>query len=199
MNIHESGLTAIVGPSGVGKSTLLQLIAGHETISSGELLISGRPAHHWRPHNLRSQMAVVFQDDRLLKGSVAENIALFDSCLDTTRIRKVAAMACIADDIESLPMGYETRIGDLGSSLSRGQVQRILLARAYYRRPTLLLLDEATSGLDYALEKEVISGLCELPATRLVVTHSDLMLQAADTVLWLHEGRLLLSRPDLNV
>ena len=199
VNIHESGLTAIVGPSGVGKSTLLQLIAGHETISSGEFLISGRPVHHWHPHNLRSQMAVVFQDDRLLKGSVAENIALFDSCLDTTRIRKVAAMACIADDIESLPMGYETRIGDLGSSLSRGQVQRILLARAYYRRPTLLLLDEATSGLDYALEKEVISGLCELPATRLVVTHSDLMLQAADTVLWLHEGRLLLSRPDLNV
>jgi ATP-binding cassette subfamily B protein RaxB len=197
--IRESGLTAIVGPSGVGKSTLLQLIAGHESISGGELLISGRPAHHWHPHSLRSQMAVVFQDDRLLKGSVAENIALFDSRLDVARIRKVAAMACIADDIESLPMGYETRIGDLGSSLSRGQVQRILLARAYYRRPTLLLLDEATSGLDYALEKQVISGLCELSATRLVVTHSDLMLQAADKVLWLHEGRLLLSRPDLNV
>ena len=199
VNIRESGLTAIVGPSGVGKSTLLQLIAGHESISGGELLISGRPAHHWHPHNLRSQMAVVFQDDRLLKGSVAENIALFDSRLDTARIRKVAAMACIADDIESLPMGYETRIGDLGSSLSRGQVQRVLLARAYYRRPALLLLDEATSGLDYALEKEVISGLCELPATRVVVTHSDLMLQAADKVLWLHGGRLLLSRPDLNV
>jgi ATP-binding cassette subfamily B protein RaxB len=199
VNIRESGLTAIVGPSGVGKSTLLQLIAGHESISGGELLIGGRPAHHWHPHSLRSKMAVVFQDDRLLKGSVAENVALFDSRFDMARIRNVAAMACIADDIESLPMGYETRIGDLGSSLSRGQVQRILLARAYYRRPTLLLLDEATSGLDYALEKQVISGLCELSATRLVVTHSDLMLQAADTVLWLHEGRLLLSRPDLNV
>lgn len=197
--IRESELTAIAGPSGVGKSTLLQLIAGHETLSGGEFLISGRPAHHWRPHDLRAQMAVVFQDDRLLKGSVAENIALFDSGLDMARIRSAAAMACIADDIESLPMGYETRIGDLGSSLSRGQVQRILLARAYYRRPALLLLDEATSGLDYALEKQVISGLCELLATKLVVTHSDLMLQAADKVLWLHEGRLLLSRPDLNV
>ncbi len=96
-------------------------------------------------------------------------------------------------------MGSETRIGDLGSSLSRGQVQRILLARAFYRRPALLLLDEATSGLDHDLEKEVITALCELPPTKLVVTHSDLMLQAADTVLWLHEGRLLLSRPDLNV
>ena len=199
IRIRESGFTAIAGPSGVGKSTLLQIIAGHESISGGELLIGGRPTHHWRPQDLRSQMAVVFQGDSLLKGSVAENIALFDSDFDRERIQSAATAACIANDIESLPMGYETRIGDLGSSLSRGQVQRILLARAYYRRPALLLLDEATSGLDYALEKEVISGLCELPATKLVVTHSDLMLQAADRVLWLHEGRLLLSRPDLNV
>ena len=199
IRIRESGFTAIAGPSGVGKSTLLQIIAGHESISGGELLIGGRPTHHWRPQDLRSQMAVVFQGDSLLKGSVAENIALFDSDFDRERIQSAATAACIASDIESLPMGYETRIGDLGSSLSRGQVQRILLARAYYRRPALLLLDEATSGLDYALEKEVISGLCELPATKLVVTHSDLMLQAADSVLWLHEGRLLLSRPDLNV
>ena len=199
IRIRESGFTAIAGPSGVGKSTLLQIIAGHESISGGELLIGGRPTHHWCPQDLRAQMAVVFQGDSLLKGSVAENIALFDSDFDRERIQSAATAACIASDIESLPMGYETRIGDLGSSLSRGQVQRILLARAYYRRPALLLLDEATSGLDYALEKEVISGLCELPATKLVVTHSDLMLQAADSVLWLHEGRLLLSRPDLNV
>ncbi len=199
VRIRESGFTAIAGPSGVGKSTLLQIIAGHESISGGELLIGGRPTHHWRPQDLRSQMAVVFQGDSLLKGSVAENIALFDSGFDRERIQSAATAACIANDIESLPMGYETRIGDLGSSLSRGQVQRILLARAYYRRPALLLLDEATSGLDYALEKEVISGLCEVPATKLVVTHSDLMLQAADAVLWLHEGRLLLSRPELNV
>ena len=199
VHIRESELTAIAGPSGVGKSTLLQIVAGHEIITSGELLISGRPANHWLPYDLRSQMAVVSQDDRLLKGSVAENIALFDSSLDMARIRSAAVAACIAADIESLPMGYQTRIGDLGSSLSRGQVQRLLLARAFYRRPALLLLDEATSGLDYELEKEVISGLCELPATKLVVTHSDLMLQAADKVLWLHEGRLLLSRPDLNV
>ena len=199
VRIRESELTAIAGPSGAGKSTLLQIIAGHESISGGELLISGRPAHHWRPHDLRSQMAVVFQGDSLLKGSVAENIALFDALPDMTRIRDAAAAACIANDIEALPMAYETRIGDLGSSLSRGQVQRILLARAFYRRPALLLLDEATSGLDYELEKDVTAALCELPATKLVVTHSDLLLQAADTVLWLHKGRLLLSRPDLNV
>jgi ATP-binding cassette, subfamily B, bacterial CvaB/MchF/RaxB len=199
LRIRASEFTAIAGPSGAGKSTLLQIIAGHESISGGEFLIDGRPARHWRPQDLRAQMAVVFQGDGLLKGSIAENIALFDSFLDLARIQDAATAACIASDIEALPMGYETRIGDLGSALSRGQVQRILLARAYYRRPAVLLLDEATSGLDYELEKSVIAGLCEQPAGKLVVTHSDLMLQAADTVLWLHGGSLLSSRPDLNV
>lgn len=199
MRIRESGLTAIAGPSGVGKSTLLQIIAGNESIAGGELLIGGQPAHHWQIQDLRSKMAVVFQGDALLKGSVAENIALFGETIDMPRVRDAAAAACIASEIESMPMAYETRIGDLGSALSRGQVQRILLARAYYRRPSLLLLDEATSGLDCQLEKKVIASLTKIDATVVVVTHSDLMLQAADTVLWLHGGRLLLSRPELNV
>jgi ATP-binding cassette subfamily B protein RaxB len=197
IRIRESRFTAIAGPSGVGKSTLLQLIAGNEKITRGELLLGGRPAHHWRAEDLRSQIAVVFQDDILLKGSVAENVALFDPVIDMSRVREAVRLAYIEDDIESLPMGYQTRIGDLGSSLSTGQMQRILLARAFYRRPKVLLLDEATSGLDYELEKSVIQTLSELAVTTVVVTHSDLMMQAADTVLWLHEGRLLSSRPDM--
>ncbi len=196
---QESALTVIAGPSGSGKSTLLQIIAGTEILSGGELLLNGRPARHWSIQDLRSQMAVVFQGDSLLQGSVAENIALFDANFDMTRVRDAAKAACIAGDIESLPMAYQTRIGDLGSSLSRGQVQRILLARAFYRRPALLLLDEATSGLDSDLEKRVITSLSRIPATKIVVSHSDLMLQAADDVLWLYEGRLLSSRPALNV
>ncbi|MDH5584135.1 MAG: ATP-binding cassette domain-containing protein, partial [Gammaproteobacteria bacterium] len=195
---RERELTAIAGPSGVGKSTLLHLIAGNEAASDGQLIIGGRPAGHWQPRDLRTQMAVVLQGDTLLKGSVAENIALFDDAIDRSRMYDAARAACIHADIRSLPMAYETRIGDLGSALSRGQVQRILLARAYYRRPALLLLDEATSGLDYELEKDVIASLSKIDATIIVVTHSDLMLQAADKVLWLHEGRLLSSRPALN-
>ncbi len=196
---RKQQLTAIAGPSGVGKSTLLQIIAGNEHATDGELIIGGRPARHWPPQDLRAQMAVVLQGDTLLKGSVAENIALFDDRVDRARVQEAARAASIADDIESLPMAYETRIGDLGSALSRGQAQRILLARAYYRKPALLLLDEATSGLDYRLEKDVIAALSRLDATIIVVTHSDLMLQAADSVLWLHKGTLLSSRPDLNV
>jgi ATP-binding cassette subfamily B protein RaxB len=191
-------LTAITGSSGAGKSTLLQIIAGNECMSAGELAIGGRPARHWPPHELRSQMAVVFQGDSLLKGSVAENIALFAETIDRRRVRDAARAACVATEIERLPMAYETRIGDLGSALSRGQVQRILLARAYYRQPALLLLDEATSGLDYQLEKDVIASLAKVDATIIVVTHSDLMLQAADAVFWLHDGQLLSSHPTLN-
>lgn len=197
-HFRERELTAIAGPSGVGKSTLLHLIAGNELASEGQLIIGGRPAVHWPPQDLRSQMAVVLQGDTLLKGSVAENIALFDDTPDRSRVRDAARAACIHTDIASLPMAYETRIGDLGSALSRGQVQRILLARAYYRRPALLLLDEATSGLDYQLEKKVIASLANIDATIIAVTHSDLMLQVADRVLWLHEGQLLSSRPALN-
>ena len=191
----ESELTAIAGPSGVGKSTLLQLIAGNETATNGCLSYGSRPSHHWALSDLRSQMAVVFQGDTLLKGSIAENIALSAAVVDMSRVHHAAELACIVSEIEALPMGLQTRIGDLGSALSRGQVQRILLARAIYRRPTLLLLDEATSGLDYELEKKVIASLSQLDATTVVVTHSDLMLQAADTVLWLHEGKLQDSRP----
>ena len=195
---REKALTVIAGPSGSGKSTLLQLIAGNEVASGGDILLGGRPVGQIGLQSLRSQMATVFQDDALLKGSVAENIALFDDDIDMRRVRAAARAACVAHDLEALPMAYETRIGDLGSSLSCGQVQRILLARALYRRPALLLLDEATSGLDPALERRVIATLKRLPATRIVVSHSDLMLQAADDVLWLHNGRLLLSPPALN-
>ncbi len=195
-HFRESRLTAIAGPSGAGKSTLLQLIAGNEKITRGELLIAGRSSQHWRARDLRAQVAAVFQDDCLLKGSVADNIALFDATVDMSSVHCAASDACIAGEIEALPMGYQTRIGDLGSSLSCGQIRRILLARAFYRRPSLLLLDEVTSGLNYELEKDVIASLSKLAATIIVVTHSDLMLQAADTVLWLNNGKLQPSRPE---
>jgi ATP-binding cassette subfamily B protein RaxB len=96
-------------------------------------------------------------------------------------------------------MGYNARIADLGSSLSKGQAQRVLLARALYRKPKLLLLDEVTSGLDAELERRVVESIATLDATRVVITHSDRMLTAADEVLWLRNGVLLSSRPELNV
>ncbi|MGI9247915.1 MAG: peptidase domain-containing ABC transporter [Woeseiaceae bacterium] len=197
--IRENGFTAIAGCSGIGKSTLLRLIAGIEPLSVGQILVGGTAINDWHLQSLRDEMATVFQDDCLLRGSIAENIAVFERCIDPERVRQAAQDACIDAEIESLSMGYETRICDLGSSLSKGQVQRILLARAFYRKPGLLMLDEATSGLDAQLEKRVVDTISRLNATRIVITHSDQMLQAADEVLWLHRGTLLSSRPELNV
>ncbi|MBU2676030.1 MAG: peptidase domain-containing ABC transporter [Gammaproteobacteria bacterium] len=197
--IEENGFTAITGCSGTGKSTLLTIMAGIEPVSAGEILIGGVSVKDWHIPSLREQMATVFQDDCLFKGSVAENIAVFERGIDMARVRRAAETAHIAAEIETFPMGYETRVGDLGSSLSKGQTQRILLARALYREPALLLLDEATSGLDAISERRVIDGLSKLAITRVVITHSDQMLQAADDVLWLHNGALLVSRPELNV
>lgn len=194
--VPAGGFTAIAGCSGSGKSTLLRLIAGVDAASDGELLVGGMAVRDWHVHDLRAHIATVFQDDCLLQGSVAENIALFAADVDPQRIRSAAQDACVAAEIESMPMAYETRIGDLGSSLSKGQIQRILIARALYRRPKLLLLDEVTSGLDSEMEKRVIASIARLDATRIVVTHSDLMLQAAHDVLWLSNGTLLSSRPE---
>lgn len=197
--IPAKGFTAIAGCSGSGKSTLLRLIAGAESLSVGEVLVGGIAVKDWCTHGLREEMATVFQEDCLLKGSVAENIAAFERNMDFGRVRQVARNACIDSEIESLPMAYETRVCDLGSSLSKGQIQRILLARALYRAPKLLLLDEATSGLDALSERRVTDSISRLEATRVVITHSDQVLQAAHEVLWLHNGTLLSSRPELNV
>ncbi len=178
---------------------MLRIIAGAESVSVGEALIGGIAVNDWRAQSLRKEVATVFQEDCLLKGSVAENIAVFERKIDFGRLRQAAKNAYIDSEIESLPMGYQTRIGDLGSSLSKGQIQRILLARAFYREPKVLLLDEATSGLDAVSEKRVIDSVSQLDITRVLITHSDQVLQAAHEVLWLNKGTLLTSRPELNV
>jgi ATP-binding cassette subfamily B protein RaxB len=192
VNIARGELIAICGASGSGKSTLLRLFAGIEQASSGELCYDGRPARKWSPVSVRRSIATVFHDDALMSGSIAENIALFDPARSDKRIRKMARLAAVDNAIEALPMGYETPIGDLGSALSTGQTQRILFARALYRRPTLLLLDEFTSGLDADTESLVLRSLVRLPATRIVVTHSPAVLRAADRVFELRAGKLAL-------
>lgn len=181
--VSSGDFIVIRGRSGSGKSTLLRVLAAMEKPTSGTLCYDGRPAADWPPAMIRRGIATVFQDDAPLSGSIAANIALFDPAPDRERIREAAACAMIDAEIEALPMGYETLVGDLGSALSTGQLQRILFARAVYRRPRLLLLDEFTSGLDEENERQVIASLLRLPATRIVVTHSLLVMRAADRVL----------------
>lgn len=181
---------AITGPSGGGKSTLVKILLGLVEPDSGELLIDGLPLSRFGHKSYRAQAAAVLQDDSVFAGSLAENIALFDEEADMDRIVAAAMVAAIHDDIARMPMGYETLVGDMGSTLSGGQKQRILLARAIYRQPRLLVVDEGTSHLDTDNERAVNAAISGLGVTRIVIAHRRETISAA-TRLYTLEGRKL--------
>ena len=181
---------AITGPSGGGKSTLAKVILGLVEPDSGELLVDGVPLARFGHKAYHGQVAAVLQDDHLFAGSLADNIALFDESPDMARILEAASAAAIHDDIVAMPMGYETLVGDMGSTLSGGQKQRVLLARALYRRPVLLVMDEGTSHLDAALEARVNDAISALGITRIIIAHRRETISRADRVLVLEAGRI---------
>jgi ATP-binding cassette subfamily B protein RaxB len=171
---------AVVGPSGSGKSTLLKCMMGLLS-AEGEIRIDGTLIS--RQANYRRHIAAVTQDDQLLSGSIADNIASFDSQIDPEKILDCAQLACIHDDILMLPMQYETHLGDMGSGLSGGQVQRLILARAFYREPKVLFLDEATSHLDLATEQRISKNLAAMKITRIIVAHRPETIAGADQLI----------------
>lgn len=179
---------AIVGPSGCGKSTLVKLMLGLLQPSAGGIRIGGVDIRALGLERYRSMIGSVMQDDRLFSGSIADNISFFDPDADAQTIRAVAAAASIDDEIQRMPMGYETPVGDMGSSLSGGQKQRILLARALYRKPAILVLDEATSHLDTDREHDINRVVGALPMTRIIVAHRKETIASAQRIVRL-DGR----------
>jgi ATP-binding cassette subfamily B protein RaxB len=173
----------IVGPSGCGKSTLIKLLLALLEPVTGEISINGIDILRLHPSVYRKYIGAVTEADQLFQGTIAENISFFSDNSDISLIRWAANLAAIDRDISSLPMGYESIIGDMGTFLSEGQKQRLLLARAIYRRPSFLLLDEPTSHLDVKTESEVMQGIEELDATRIIVAHRPETIQYADSVL----------------
>ncbi|WLD58025.1 peptidase domain-containing ABC transporter [Salinispirillum sp. LH 10-3-1] len=172
---------AIVGPSGCGKTTLLKCLMGLLQLEEGQVLADGTPLN--KLNHYRQSIAAVMQDDQLLSGSVADNIACFDPQPDHDRIITCAHMAAIHEDILAMPMQYNTLVGDMGTSLSGGQKQRVLLARALYRQPTILFLDEATSHLDTENESLVNQHIKALNITRVIVAHRKETIASADRVI----------------
>jgi ATP-binding cassette subfamily B protein RaxB len=182
---------AIIGPSGAGKTTLAKLMLGLLSAENGKIEVDGTDIRHLGLRQYRQQVAAVMQDDQLMTGSLAENIAFFDPQMDMEKVVACAQLAGIHQDVAAMPMGYNALIGDMGSSLSGGQRQRILLARALYRRPKILFLDEATSNLDVQLEHHVNSAIKQLNMTRIIIAHRPETIRSADRIVQLHQGKIL--------
>ena len=175
----------IMGPSGCGKTTLLKIMLGLLEPTSGEVLIDGVPLGKIGPRVYREQIGAVMQEDQLLSGSIADNICFFETTFDLQGMIECARIAGIHDDIMAMPMSYNSLIGDMGSSLSSGQKQRVLLARALYRRPKILFLDEGTAHLDTDKEKEINANLRHLNMTRVSVAHRPEITHGADMIIHL--------------
>ncbi|SFC30741.1 peptidase domain-containing ABC transporter [Pseudoalteromonas denitrificans] len=180
LEIKAGESVAVTGPSGCGKSTLLKLMLGLNKSNSGEILIDDIPLEQLGHSQYRQQIAAVMQNDELLSGSVADNIAFFDTPIDMELVVYCAELAAIHDDISKMPMGYDSLIGDMGSSLSGGQKQRLILARALYKKPKILFMDEATSHLDTALESDINHAIKRLDMTRVIIAHRKETIASAD-------------------
>ena len=168
---------AITGPSGCGKTTLLKCLMGLIDPTEGEIFIDDMPIKQLTQY--RSTIAAVMQDDQLLSGDIAENIACFAPNLDMEKVQRCALLACIHDEIRRMPMHYRTLVGDMGTNLSGGQKQRVILARALYRQPRILFMDEATSHLDVNNESVVNSHIKQLNITRVIVAHRPETVESA--------------------
>lgn len=172
---------AIVGPSGSGKTTLLMCLLNLLEPSSGEIYIDGSAIQ--TIGNYGKSVSAVMQDDKLLTGTIADNIACFDEKIDYDRVVECARLAMIDAHISSLPMRYSTWISDMGNNMSGGQIQRIVIARALYRNPKILFLDEATSHLDTETEILVNKNISNLNITRVIIAHRKETIESADFTL----------------
>lgn len=182
LTVAPGEFVAISGPSGAGKTTLVKIMLGLLAPTRGEVAIDGLPLSAFGAQAYREHVAAVMQDDQLISGSIADNISFFDPAFDMDWMVECAQHAGIHDEIAAMPMGYNSLIGDMGSSLSGGQKQRVLLARALYRRPKILLLDEGTAHLDVEMERRINDTLRRLQITRIVVAHRPETIRAADRV-----------------
>lgn len=190
LTIEPGEFIAITGASGGGKTTLLKLMLGLQAPTGGRIELDGQPATPALWRSWREKVGLVAQDDRLLSGTIADNIAFFDPDLDMARVQHAAMAAQVHEDIARLPMQYLSLVGDMGSTLSGGQRQRVLLARALYRQPRILVLDEGTANLDVQTEEVIAELIAALPITRIVVAHRPALLARAGRVMVMTDGGL---------
>lgn len=193
LNIPENKVTAIVGESGCGKSTLLKLLVRLYKPSFGKMKIGGINVESINLRQWRSMCGVVMQDGKLFSDTILNNIVLDDERIDYERVREVCRIAQIEEEIDDMPKGYETPIGEKGRGLSGGQKQRLLIARALYRNPKFLFLDEATNSLDTINERKIVDALKNAfeQRTVVVVAHRLSTIRNADQIVVLDNGFII--------
>lgn len=198
LRLPAGGKIGLIGPSGIGKSTLLDLLHRHYDPDAGRILLDGVDLRELSLTELRRRVAVVAQEAVLLPGTVLDNLRYAAPEADLDTVYAAARQAQVDSFVQALPQGYDTNIGSRGATLSGGQRQRIALARALLQNPLLLVLDEATSAVDADTESLILTAIDQSFAgrTRLLVSHRPHLLHAADLLLELQDGRLNVREPD---
>lgn len=193
LTIPEHKVTAIVGESGSGKTTLVKLVQGFYIPNKGTIKIGSTPLRMIDPHLWRGKTGTVMQESYIFSDTIARNIAVGTDEIDTDRLWHAVNVANIGEFINSLPMGYETKIGMEGCGISQGQRQRILIARAVYKDPEYIFLDEATNSLDANNEKIIMENLYEFykGKTVLIVAHRLSTVKDADNIIVLDKGEVV--------
>lgn len=193
LNIPASKTTAIVGMSGSGKTTLIKLMLGFYPPVSGEISIGDIQLRNFSIRMWREKCGVVMQDGFIFSDSIINNITVGSDKIDRARLLEAVQMANIQDYIESLPMGYNTKIGQEGVGLSQGQKQRILIARAVYKQPDFLFFDEATNALDANNERVIMENMDSFyrGKTVVVVAHRLSTVKNADQIIVLNKGEIV--------
>jgi len=193
LEIPQNKVTAIVGASGSGKTTIIKLLLGFYYPIKGKIIIDNTPLDEINPHLWRQKTGAVMQDGFVFSDTIANNIAVGEEEIDKKRLLHAVETANIREFIESLPLKYNSKIGMEGNGISQGQRQRLLIARAVYKNPEFLFFDEATNSLDTNNERVIMNNLTEfyIGKTVVVVAHRLSTVQNADNIIVLEKGKVI--------